>query len=88
MADDDTLLEFPCDFAIKAMGVSGEAFEAVVMDIVSRHAPDVDRSAVRSRPSRNGKYVAITVTIRAHSKQQIDAIYMELSAHQQVLMAL
>ncbi len=88
MAEQQTLLEFPCRFAIKAMGLASLEFEAVVTDIVRRHAPDFDGGAVRKRPSRNGKYVAITVTIHARDKRQLDAIYTELSAHRQVLMAL
>ena len=88
MADDDTLFEFPCDFPIKAMGEASAAFEAAVLEIVQRHAPDFDDQAVRRRPSRNGRYLAVTVTIRARDKQQLDAIYAELSAHREVLMAL
>ena len=88
MADDDTLLQFPCDFPIKAMGEASAAFETVVLEIVQRHAPDFDHETVRKRPSRNGRYLALTVTIRARDKAQLDAIYAELSAHRQVLMAL
>lgn len=88
MTDEDTLFEFPCDFPIKAMGEADAAFESVVLEIVARHAPDMDHEAVRRRPSRNGRYLAVTVTIRARSKRQVDAIYAELSAHRKVLMAL
>ncbi|MDH3713231.1 MAG: DUF493 domain-containing protein [Gammaproteobacteria bacterium] len=85
---DDTLFDFPCDFPIKAMGQASAGFEAVVLEIVQRHAPDLGEGAVRTRPSRNGRYLAITITIRARNKQQLDAIYAELSAHSDVLMAL
>ena len=88
MTDDVTLFDFPCDFPIKAMGEASAAFETVVLEIVRRHAPDLDTQAVRKRPSRNGRYLAVTVTIRARDKQQLDAIYSELSAHRKVLMAL
>ncbi|MDH3452684.1 MAG: DUF493 domain-containing protein [Gammaproteobacteria bacterium] len=88
MTDDDTLFEFPCDFPIKALGEASVGFEVAVLEIVQRHAPDFDTQAVRKRPSRNGRYLAVTVTIRARNKRQLDAIYAELSAHRQVLMAL
>jgi putative lipoic acid-binding regulatory protein len=88
VADDDTLFEFPCDFPIKAMGEASAGFEAVVLEIVQKHAPDLGDGAVRTRPSRNGRYLSITVTIRARDKQQLDAIYADLSAHRDVLMAL
>ncbi len=88
MQDSTPLLEFPCDFAIKAMGRAGTDLEAVVVGIVRRHAPDLGEGAVRSRPSRDGNYLSVTVTLHADSREQLDDIYRELTAHEQVLMAL
>jgi hypothetical protein len=85
---EETLLEFPCDFPIKAMGRGGEAFPGIVITIVRRHAPDLDESRVRIRASRKGRYQSVTVTIRAESKNQLDNIYQELSDHDQVMIAL
>jgi putative lipoic acid-binding regulatory protein len=81
-------LQFPCDFPIKAMGLANGTLEAQVLEIVRRHAPELAEDAVRTRPSSNGKYVSITVTVRAQSREQLDAIYRDLSACEQVLMAL
>ena len=85
---ESTLLEFPCDYPIKVMGAAGGGLDAVVAQIVRRHAPDLSEGAIRTRASRNGNYVAVTVTIRARHKGQLDAIYRELTAHHQVLIAL
>lgn len=85
---DDSLLEFPCDFPIKAMGRASAEFEAAVLEIVRRHVSALADDAVRKRPSRNGNYLSITVVVRADDKQQLNAIYADLSAHQEVLMAL
>ena len=85
---DETLLEFPCQFAIKAMGKNNLEFDLLVIDIVRRHVPDLYEQAVSARPSKDGNYLAVTVTIQASSKQQLDAIYQDLSDHPQVLMAL
>lgn len=84
----DTLLEFPCPFPIKVMGKAGEGFDLWVVEIVRRHAPDLGEGAVQTRPSSGGKYIAVTVTINAQSKAQIDAIYRELTGDPRVLMAL
>lgn len=81
-------LQFPCDFPIKAMGRSAADFQALVIALISRHAPDLDPAAVRVQASRNGRYQSITLTIRAHSRAQLDAIYQELSGHERILMAL
>lgn len=88
MEGDESLLEFPCDFPIKAMGAAGIGLDATVAAIVRRHVDDLPETAVQVRESRAGKYVSVTVTIRATSREQLDAIYRDLSACEQVVMAL
>lgn len=82
------LLEFPCRFPIKAMGKAGADFDALVVQIVRRHAPDLTEGAVSSRPSKGGRWVSVTVTIQATSRKQLDAIYQALSDHDRVVMVL
>jgi len=79
---------FPCRFDIKAMGHHNVRFEALVQGIVSRHIRPQDLHAVRSRPSRGQKYLALTLTITALSYSQLDAIYQDLSGCKDVLFAL
>jgi len=81
-------MEFPCEFPIKAMGLASETLHITVLEIVQRHAPETDKHALKSRPSSNGKYVSVTITITAKSRAQLDAIYLDLTACEQVLMAL
>ena len=85
---DQSPLQFPCSFPIKVMGLASETFDALVVGIVRRHAPDLGEAAVTVRPSAGGKYLAVTVTIQAHSRVQLDAIYQDLVASEHVLMAL
>jgi len=59
-----------------------------VLEIVMRHAPDFHPDTMEMRPSRNGRYLSLTVTINAKSREQLDALYSELSKHPMVLMAL
>jgi uncharacterized protein len=82
------LLQFPCRFPIKAMGRADCDVEAIVVEIVRRHAPGFEAAAVRVRASSGGKWVAVTVTIEAQSRAQLDAIYRDLSAHDSVVWAL
>lgn len=88
MERDESLLEFPCDFPIKAMGKAGIGLDATVAAIVRRHVDDLPEGAVQVRESRAGNYVSVTVTVRATSREQLDAIYRDLSACEQVVMAL
>ncbi|MGB8855287.1 MAG: DUF493 domain-containing protein [Burkholderiales bacterium] len=86
--ENETLLKFPCDFPIKIMGRNEADFADNMLALVIRHAPDFDAATMQMRPSSAGKYISLTCTIRATSKQQLDDLYRELTAHQQVLMAL
>lgn len=83
-----TLLQFPCRFPIKAMGRAAEGFDALVIELVRHHAPDLDEALVSVRGSRGGNWVSVTLVIEARSQAQLDAIYRDLSAHEQVVMAL
>ncbi len=87
-ANPESPLQFPCEFPIKAFGLGGDDFARLVADIARRHAPDLTEAAVSSRPSKGGKYLAVTVTIRAENKDQLDSIYRDLSACPEVVMAL
>lgn len=85
---EDTLLEFPCQFPIKVMGKAVLELDLLVIDIVRRHVSDIDEGTVSIRSSKDGNYLAVTIIIEASSKQQLDAIYQDLSDHPHVLMAL
>jgi uncharacterized protein len=83
-----TLLQFPCSFPIKAAGRAEGDFAALVVAIVRRHAPGFDAAAVNLRESSGGKWLAVTVTIQAESRAQLDAIYQDLTADERVIWAL
>lgn len=81
-------LEYPCRFEIKALGKLSNRFNALVQNIVCRHIEQDDLLRSQTRPSRFGKYAAITCIIRAKNKEQIRAIYGDLAACPEVLMTL
>ena len=70
------------------MGRAADNFDAVVVGIIRKHAPDFSDSTVKSRLSKGGNYVSITVTINARSREQLDNIYLDLTANDLVLVAL
>ena len=84
----ETLLEFPCAFPIKIMGLTHDALAQTVLDVVLRHAPDFDGATMTMRASSSGKYISLTCTINATSKPQLDALYRELSGHPMVKVVL
>jgi putative lipoic acid-binding regulatory protein len=59
-----------------------------VVVIVRKHAPDFDAATMELRPSRQGNYLSVTCTIRATSREQLDALYRDLCDHPSVVMVL
>lgn len=84
----ETVLEFPCEFPIKMMGRDREDFHAAARSIVERHSGKLADEAVRRSMSRNANFVSLTITINAISQEQLDRIYEELTAHEEILVAL
>lgn len=84
----DALIEYPVAFPIKVMGRTQPGFAQQMLAVVKKHAPDFDEATVGMRPSREGKYLSLTFTINATSRQQLDALYQDLSDHPMVQMAL
>lgn len=84
----ETLLEFPCKFPVKAMGRDDGSFEALVTDIVLKHAEMFAGVPVTTNMSSAGSYLSVTVTIEALSKAQLDRIYQDLTDCEQILVAL
>ncbi len=76
-----SLMQFPMDFPIKIMGVRADTFAEEVSVVLRRHAPDFDPATLEMRTSRQGTYLGLTATIRAVSREQLDALYRELTAH-------
>lgn len=83
----ETNISFPTDFPIKIMGYSHN-LEEIALPIINKHAANGYSENIKLKPSKNGKYVSITVTIYAKSKEQIDNLYKELSKHPDILMVL
>jgi len=88
MEEPDSALQFPCQFPIKAMGLSTSGFEAVALQAVRRHAPDFDPEQMHARPSRQGRYLSVTFTINATSREQLDTIYLALTGCDDILVVL
>jgi putative lipoic acid-binding regulatory protein len=84
----ESLIEYPCDFPIKVLGRMQAGFAQTIVEIVRAHAPDFDGSSVQMRNSRQGKYLSVTCTVRATSREQLDGLYRALCDHPMVVMVL
>jgi len=79
--NDGSLLQFPTDFPIKIMGRCVDGFAQAIVGVVQQHAPDFDPSTLEIRASSGGNYLSLTATIRATSREQLDALYRALTSH-------
>ncbi len=85
---EQSLIEYPCDFPIKVFGIAQQGFAQAVAGVVLAHAPDFDAASIEMRSSTGAKYLSLTCTIRATSREQLDSLYRALSSHPMVKMVL
>jgi putative lipoic acid-binding regulatory protein len=84
----DSLIGYPSEFPIKVMGAQVDGFVDAVVAVARRHDPGLDETRIELRPSRAGNYLGITITVTATSREQLDALYTELSSHPMVKVVL
>ena len=84
----EELLSFPCEFQIKAMGKQVLGFDQRVRAIVSRHLAGAKILDLSTRKSGSSKYVSVSCTIEATSREQLDAIYLDLNSESDILLTL
>ena len=84
ISPEDSLIEYPSDFPIKVMGATHVDFAATIVDLVLEYDPSFHIGRMEVRPSTQGNYTGLTVTVRATSRPQLDDLYRALSAHPMV----
>ncbi|MCH8492251.1 DUF493 family protein YbeD [Aliidiomarina sp.] len=74
----DELLDFPCDFTFRVMGVASNSLADEIIAVVQQHAPGDYSPEVR--PSSKGNYHSVSVSVVVTSKQHVETLYRSLSA--------
>lgn len=85
---DQSLIEYPSRFPIKVMGANVDGFVHAVTQIAKQFDPKFDASDIEIRPSSGSKYLGVTITINATSREQLDELYRTLSTHPMVKVVL
>lgn len=79
MSDEEfDLWKFPCDFMFKAMAHANQGAEDKIVSVINKFIPG--DYVPKLNPSKNGTYVAVSVTFKAASKEQLDEIYLAVNA--------
>ena len=86
--EQESLIRYPCAFPIKVMGEKTEGFVAAVTSVAHALDPQFDESTVELRESKGGRYLGVTITITATSREQLDELYRTLSTHPMVKVVL
>ena len=77
----EQLLEFPVDFPLKVMGRRVDDFAQQISDLVRTHVPGFDPATIELRPSSQGNWLSLTLTVHIESRAQLEALYRELGTH-------
>jgi putative lipoic acid-binding regulatory protein len=85
---EQSLIDYPSRFPIKVMGLNAEGFVHAVTEIARRFDPAFDAATIELRPSSGAKYLGVTITINATSRDQLDELYRTLSTHPMVKVVL
>jgi putative lipoic acid-binding regulatory protein len=85
---DREVYEFPTTIPLKVIGRNEDAFEELVIQLFRVHVAETDIYEVVSRLSRGDTYLSVTVTFVAQSREQLDAVYAELSGSKRVMMVM
>ena len=76
-----SLIKYPSAFSVKVMGVNEEGLTAAVVAIAQTFDPLFDAASIELRPSKANRYLGLTVTVTATSREQLDGLYRALGAH-------
>jgi putative lipoic acid-binding regulatory protein len=85
---EQSLIEYPSQFPIKVMGAHVEGFVEAIVSVAQQFDPAFDASRVEKRPSSGGKYLGVTITVTATSREQLDELYRTLTTHPMVKVVL
>jgi len=83
---DDALERFPCIYTFKVFGRHSDSFAERVRAIIGATLGEVPGDAVSVRESSHGRYLSVTVLVRVDSRGQLERVYADLRADEQVLL--
>ena len=87
-ARQDSLIEYPSLFPIKVMGHKVEGLVGAITAVAHQFDPAFDATTIELRESKGGKYLGVTITVTATSREQLDELYRTLSSHPMVKVVL
>lgn len=84
----ETLIEFPADLSVKAMGLNNGEFTALVESLITPLVGGPDAVRFTELPSSGKKYVSVSAHFQAQNLEQLHAVYAALRGDSRVLYVL
>lgn len=84
----ESLIDYPSLFPIKVMGEKVDGLVAAITAVARQFDPVFDATTIELRESKGGKYLGVTITVTATSREQLDELYRTLSTHPMVKVVL
>ena len=84
----ESLIDYPSLFPIKVMGIKVDGLVQAITHVAHQFDPAFDASTIELRESKGGKYIGVTITVMATSREQLDELYRTLSTHPMVKVVL
>ena len=82
------VFDFPTAIPLKVIGRNEDNFDVFVLGLFQKQLSPEEILDVAQRPSSEGKYLSITVTFTAQSREHLNAIYAELNNQPRILMVI
>lgn len=82
----ESLLKFPTDVPVKVFGRNDKEFRAAAVRVARAHYGDAH--TVVEHVSKKGNYLSLTITVHAENRAQIDAMYSDLVARDEIIMVI
>lgn len=70
------------------MGRNHPDLAQTLVELVLQFDPGFDPATIEMRPSKAGNYLGLTFTVKATSREQLDALYRALHGHEMVSIVL
>jgi uncharacterized protein len=84
----ESLIDYPSQFPIKVLGIKSDGLVHAISMIARQFDPGFDATTIELRESKGGKYLGVTITVTATSREQLDELYRTLSTHPMVKVVL
>lgn len=84
----ETLMQFPCHFPMKIIGLNSDTFVQEIITIVRQHFSNFEDKHLQTKPSQQGTYIAVSITVYVFDQNTLDRLYQALTQHPDIKMVL